>query len=195
LLDCPSKFHSIYSFPSAQKKIEKMRIAKIVLPIIGLAALILTSCFDAKKPKATTITDRIYDSAHLLSPPQKDSIYQLILSLEKNVGSQIAVITLDTLIGQSIDVYSIGQAEKWRFGRAAYNDGILLTIVVKNREMRIEVGTGLEKIIKDEIASRINRNVIAPKFRESKYGQGIYWGVDSIKSLIETNKNLVGKKQ
>jgi uncharacterized membrane protein YgcG len=150
------------------------------------------SCTESKKSSEISMDDRIFDSARLLTPIQKDSIFQLIKSLEKNIGSQIGIITLDTLFGQSINEYSIGQAEKLRFGRAKFNDGVLITVVTKNRQMRIEVGSGLEKIIKDEIASGINRNVIAPKFRESKFGRGIYLGVDSIKSLIEKHKELVG---
>jgi uncharacterized protein len=60
--------------------------------------------------------------------------------------------------------------------------------------MRIEVGYGLEKILKDEIAERICREIMTPKFRQGKYGQGIYLGVVDIKELIEQNKDLVGQK-
>jgi uncharacterized membrane protein YgcG len=105
----------------------------------------------------------------------------------------MVVITIDALNGQTINEYSIQQAERLKIGRKNYNDGILFTAALGDREMRIEVGYGLELIIKDEIAARINRNIIAPKFRERKFGLGIYKGLDSIKYLIETNKSLVGK--
>ena len=106
----------------------------------------------------------------------------------------MAVITIDTLNGQEIEDFSIKQAERLGIGRPEFDDGILLTIAVKNREIRIEVGVGLELIIKDEIASRINRNVIAPKFRAGKFGLGIYKGLDSIKYLIQRDKYLVGRR-
>jgi uncharacterized protein len=141
-----------------------------------------------------TLENSIYDSAKLLSKPQADSVLRLIQELNANIGSQLAVITIDTLNGQEINDYSINQAERLQIGRAAYDDGILLTIAVKNREMRIEVGLGLELIIKDEIASRINRQVIAPEFRKGKCGLGIYKGLDSIKYLIERDRDLVGKR-
>lgn len=59
--------------------------------------------------------------------------------------------------------------------------------------MRIEVGIGLENIIRDELASDINQNVMAPEFRKGNYGLGIYRGVDNIKRLIELNKERVGE--
>jgi uncharacterized protein len=161
-----------------------------------LTLVLLTCCSKSNKQQVfiPTLENSIYDSAKLLSKPQADSVLRLIQELNANIGSQLAVITIDTLNGQEINDYSINQAERLQIGRAAYDDGILLTIAVKNREMRIEVGLGLELIIKDEIASRINRQVIAPEFRKGKFGLGIYKGLDSIKYLIERDRDLVGKR-
>jgi uncharacterized membrane protein YgcG len=106
----------------------------------------------------------------------------------------MAVIIIDTLNGQEITDYSINQAIELGVGRVGYSDGIVLTIALKNREMRLEVGRGLELIIKDEIATRIILEVIAPQFRQGKYGLGIYNGLDSVKFLIEKNKALVGER-
>ena len=121
------------------------------------------------------------------------SIFYLITDLEREIGSQIAVITIDTLNGVGINEYSIGEIEKLRLGRDMQKDGLLITVALMDKSMRIEVGYGLELIIKDEIAARITRNLMAPKFSEGKFGQGIYDAVDTIKLLIERNKGLVGK--
>jgi uncharacterized protein len=83
-------------------------------------------------------------------------------------------------------------AEELRLGRSTHNDGLLIAIVTMERKIRIEVGTGLENIIKDEVAARIIRDDMAPLFRQEKYGQGIYLAVDKITKLIEENKELVG---
>lgn len=154
----------------------------------------LVSCSNLEKFRPT-IENTIYDSAKLLSKVQTDSIFELINNLNKKVGSQMAVITIDTLNGQRINDYSLRQAERLKIGRPSFDDGILLTVAVKNREMRIEVGYGLELIIKDEIAALINRQIIAPRFRKGKYGLGIYKGLGSIRFLIENNRGLIGKRQ
>jgi len=134
------------------------------------------------------------DEADLLTGQQEDSIFAIIQDLEKNVGSQIAVLTIVSLNGEKIEKYSLRRAEQSRFGRQKYDDGILITVSHNDRQMRIEVGYGLEKIIKDEIAARINQEEMAPRFRQGDYYNGIKAAVEKIKKLIEENKQLVGER-
>ncbi len=153
----------------------------------------LISCGSHREKRRLVVSDRIYDSANLLSSVQRDSIFQLIHQLDSAIGSQVGLNIISSLRGRKISEYSLDVAEKLRLGRSQYNDGILLTVALADHQMRIEVGYGLENIIKDEIASRINRNLIAPQFRKGNYCQGIYLGVDSIKYLIERDRELVGE--
>lgn len=138
--------------------------------------------------------DRVADRANMITESAEDSIYNLIQDLEKRTGPQVAVLTIDTLNGEEINSFSIRTAEQMQLGRDKYLDGVLMTFSLRDKSMRIEVGYGLEKILKDEITMRISRDIIAPKFREGKYGQGIYLGVKEIKDLIEQNTELVGQK-
>jgi uncharacterized protein len=147
---------------------------------------------DTKTP--LTHEARVVDSANMITEAQEDSIYNLIKDLQNNTGPQIAVLTIDTLNGEDINAFSIRTAEQMRLGREKYLDGVLMTFSSKDRSMRIEVGYGLEKILKDEITMHITRDIMVPKFRDEKYGQGIYLGVKEIKNLIEKNKELVGQK-
>ena len=83
-----------------------------------------------------------------------------MILLEKNIGSQIAVLTIETLNGEEINSFSIRTAEEMQLGRDKYLDGVLMTFSLRDRSMRIEVGEGLEKILKDEIAKRICRYIL-----------------------------------
>lgn len=169
-----------------------MRLTYLLLLLITTGVL---SCGGDGRAvnKETTKENRIIDNADLLTTVQEDSVYYLIDRLEKKIGSQIVILTIDSLNGQDLNEYSNHEFESRQLGRDKELDGLLITIAVKDKSLRIEVGYGLERIIKDEIAGRIIRNVIAPRFREGKFGQGIYNAVDTIKTLIEKNKDLVGK--
>jgi uncharacterized membrane protein YgcG len=79
-------------------------------------------------------------------------------------------------------------------GRKDYDDGILITVSLADRKTRIEVGPGLEKIIKDEIAARIIREDMGPRFGKDDFFNGIKGAVEKIKTLIEENKELVGQR-
>lgn len=152
----------------------------------------ICACNTPKEKTRLVVSDRIFDSSNFLSAVQHDSIFQLVKQLDSTIGSQIGVNIISSLRGRKIEEYSMDVAEKLRLGRAKYNDGILLTVALEDRQMRIEVGTGLEKIVKDEIASRINRNIMAPQFRKGNFCKGIYLGVDSLKYLIERDRYLIG---
>lgn len=157
----------------------------LIIPVLFL----LIACSDTRLTREA----RIFDHAHLLTDAQQDSVFTLIKDLNEKTGSQIAVITIDTLPGKSINEYSLEVAENLGLGRKEQNDGILIAVAVRERQMRIEVGYGLEQIIKDEIAAKIIREIMAPRFREEKYGLGIYKAVDSIRFLIERDQALIGK--
>ena len=168
--------------------------------LISISLLVLSLAFVSCDKRGESklidvkIDKRIFDTANLLSDEQEDSIFQLINDLENEIGPQIAIVTIDSLDGQNLNTFSFRTSSKLKLGRADFDDGILITVVVKSREMRIEVGVGLEKIIKDEIASRINRNEMAPSFRENDYAGGLIKGIQKIKKLIEENRELVGQR-
>lgn len=166
-----------------------------------LCALVLTLTFHTQiscqkkevKSRVSAIENRVIDEADLLTQKQEETIYSLIAELEKNIGSQLAIVTIGSLKGIDIDQYSIKTSETLMLGREQEKDGVLIVVVYNDRQTRIEVGYGLEKILKDDIAGRIIREILVPKFREQKVYEGLYTAVDSIKSLIEQNKELVGQ--
>jgi uncharacterized protein len=51
--------------------------------------------------------------------------------------------------------------------------------------VRIEVGQGLEGVLTDAMSSRINRNEIAPRFRQGDYDGGVKAGVFAIIQTIK----------
>lgn len=151
------------------------------------------SCQEKKTKSSDSSIERIFDNIGLLTLSQKDSVYGLIQNLETEVGSQIAIVIVDTLWGRNINSVSLELSEKLGLGREKYKDGLLIFIAFKNHQMRIEVGYGLEGIVKDEIANRIIKEKMTPRFREQKYYKGISVAVLEINQLIRDNRQLIGK--
>ena len=162
-----------------------MRNIRLLASLV--VVLVAISCAD--KPPRYYVNDQV----NLLTSSQRDSLTTEIVELEENIGSQMVIMIIDSLRGVKIEEYSLRLANEWGIGRSAYNDGILITIAVADRQTRIEVGTGLELIIKDEIAARILREDMAPQFREGKYFEGLYVTVNKLKALITENQELIGK--
>ncbi len=160
-------------------------INRNLMVIVLFAMLGLYACGGEQATEATR-EGRIFDKADVLTEQQEDSIFQLIKDTNDKVGAQIGVMTVDT-ITESINLVSLKEAVALHLGRTGRSDGILILLVIKNKGVRIEVGRGLEKIIKDETAARIIRETMVPDLRNLKYGTAIYKGVDSLRHILQGN--------
>jgi uncharacterized protein len=131
------------------------------------------------------LTGRIVDLAHLLPSDVATSLSQELAAHEQRTGNQVAVLTLPTLQGDSLEEFSHRVATTWKLGQKGTDNGVLLLVVPEDRHVRIEVGYGLEGTLTDAMASRIIRNEIIPHFRRGEYAQGVSSGVRAILGTIE----------
>ncbi|WP_159581509.1 YgcG family protein [Marinoscillum sp. 108] len=151
-------------------------------------------------PQRTTYSNvpelyaRVNDYADILSDDEEANLNQLLKSLEDSIGSQLVILSIVSLDERTIEEYSIDVADNWRIGRANYNDGIIITLAMKDRMIRIEVGYGLELIIRDEIAKKIIDSTMIPEFRTGNFNAGLTKASEKIINLIYSNPELVGKK-
>ena len=61
---------------------------------------------------------------------------------------------------------------------------MLLLVSMSDRQLRIEVGYGLEAVITDLQAREIIDNIIVPRFKLNDYNTGIYNGIAAIANII-----------
>lgn len=123
---------------------------------------------------------RINDYARLLSASEIEKLESQLYEFEAQTSNQIAVLIIPTLAGESIEGYAIKVAEKWRLGTAEKDNGVLLLIALEERQLRIEVGYGLEGALTDMLASQIIRYEIAPHFKQGDYFAGLQAGLTAI---------------
>ncbi|MFK7901103.1 MAG: YgcG family protein [Cyclobacteriaceae bacterium] len=152
-----------------------------------------TTDYSFANVKTELIKGRVNDYGNILTEPEESTLNELLKSLEDSIGSQLVILTIDSLYGETIESYSLKVADK-KIGRASHNDGILILVSVKDRKVRIEVGYGLELIIKDEIAWRIINQQITPEFKKGNFFEGLNKGSEEIIQLIYSNPELVGKE-
>lgn len=128
---------------------------------------------------------RITDLTATLSAEQLAALENKLAAFEAEKGSQIAVLIVPTLAGEDIAAFGIRVAERWRIGRGKVDDGLILIVAKDDRQMRIEVGYGLEGAIPDAIAKRVIAEVIAPRFRDGDFYGGLDAGLTQLMKLIE----------
>jgi uncharacterized protein len=126
---------------------------------------------------------RVNDLAGMLPPEKTQQLEEQLRQFEEQTNHQIAVLTIPSLEGDTLEDFSIRVAENWNIGRKGFDNGAILLIVRDDRKLRIEVGYGLEGVLPDAIASRIIREIIVPHFRENDYVGGIESGISAIQQV------------
>jgi uncharacterized protein len=131
------------------------------------------------------LTSPVTDLTGTLSPSQIASLDQSLRAFEARKGSQVAVLIIATTEPETIEQYSIRVADAWKLGRKGVDDGAIFLIAKNDRNMRIEVGRGLEGALPDVIAKRIIRDDVTPHFRTGEFYLGILAGTDRIMRTID----------
>lgn len=130
------------------------------------------------------LESRVTDLTATLSAGQRGSIERQLAAFEQEKGVQISVLLLPTTQPETIEQYSLRVAEQWKPGRSGIDDGVLLLVAKQDRNMRIEVGYGLEGVLNDATAKRIIAETIVPKFREGQFYEGIDAGIGRIIAVV-----------
>ena len=159
-----------------------------------LCPLLLIAAFPLSALDVPPLTGRVVDNAGLLSSSEKEELSSCLESLEDTTGAQIAVLTVATLAGDSLESFGIRVADEWKLGRKGGDDGAILIVALAERKIRIEVGYGLEDKLTDMKCGLIIRNVIAPHFQNGDYGGGIAAGVKNMVGIVAGDEELVSKR-
>ncbi len=122
----------------------------------------------------------VTDTIGLLSPQSRGQIESALRQFEAETSNQVVVAIFSTLDGFSLEDVSIRMAQKWKAGQKGRDNGVLFLVFRDDRQMRIEVGYGLEGVLTDLLCSQIIRNDVVPHFRSGDYERGIFEGVRAI---------------
>lgn len=128
---------------------------------------------------------RINDTAGMLSHNTCDYLNRMLAELERTDSTQVMILTIASLKGDSLEEFSLRVAQKWGIGQKEADNGLLLLIAQNERKIRIEVGYGLEASLTDLRAGRIIGNVIVPEFKKGNFDQGVINGVTAIISTVK----------
>lgn len=161
-------------------------LARGWMPRVALAALLLAALpLAAADVPVPQLTARVTDLTGTLSAGQRAALERKLADLESRKGSQIAVLLVESTRPETVEQYAVRVVERWKLGRKGVDDGVLLLVAKNDRQIRIEVGYGLEGAIPDAIARRIIDEDIVPPFKQGDFYRGINAGADRLVKLIE----------
>ena len=142
---------------------------------------LITFCLAGKALCFPVLTGRVVDEARILSPQTQRQLTTLLQSETKH---QVVVVTLADLEGKSIEDYGYQLGRHWGIGEKGNDNGVLLIIAPNERQVRIEVGYGLESVLTDAVSSVILNNM-TPDLTKNNYNQAALIGVQQILNVIK----------
>jgi uncharacterized protein len=153
----------------------------MVLCVVGM---LMCCAATAQALDVPPLRGRVNDLAGILSPEVAKRLDAALAAFEASDSTQVAVLTVPSLAGDTIEGFSIKTAQKWGIGQKGKDNGVLLVVSKGDREVRIEVGRGLEGVLTDALSGRIIDHVIVPEFKKGDFNTGVEQGVDKIIAAV-----------
>ena len=154
--------------------------------LVGLAVCLASGLLLARAdfPKPVGFVN---DFAQILDAPTREALDQQLTSVEKETKAEIVLVTVPSLDGMTVEEYANKLFKEWGIGKKKEDNGVLVLVAPAEREMRIEVGYGLEGVLPDGLAGEIIRNEFTPRFKNGDYPGGISNGIKRVADVVRAN--------
>ncbi len=158
-----------------------------------LAVLVLALALPARAQQVPELTQPVNDFAGVIDQASAASMDRAIRALQQATGDVVVVATVET-VGPYGDIreYAVKLFENHGrgIGEKDKHNGVLVLLAVKDRQVRIEVGYGLEEFVTDGFAAETSREFMAPEFKRGNYGAGLQAGVMRLVGRIADRRNV-----
>jgi uncharacterized protein len=140
--------------------------------------------------QAPYLSGPVVDEAGFLDDAGRTRLAALLQELRSRTGAQMAIYIPNSLQGNDVESFSMSIAEQWKLGRKGEDRGLLLVLAPRERQVRLEVGYGLEGTLTDAWSRRMLDEVLVPYLREGRGEEGLGAVVGRI--ARELNADLPG---
>ena len=151
---------------------------------IGAIALILCCSSAAKTP---SLAGRINDFANVLTADERASLEREIIQFENSSGAILVMVTVTSY--QPFPSISAFSAKLFKnhgrgIGDATRNNGLLVVLAVRDLQVRITTGLGMEEVVADRVATDVVQQM-TPDFRRGAYGPGLRAGLEALRRAFQ----------
>ncbi len=160
----------------------KKRILQFLL-VIFIIALCPVISFAAVRP---TSDFYVNDYADVLTEETESYILNVAEQLAAETTAQVCVLTVDTIEDADISEYSIEIFRDWGIGDAEKENGVLILLSVKDRELWITTGYGIEGALPDGKLGRFRDTYAKPSYQKNDFDKGTLLLFNAIVNEIRT---------
>lgn len=157
---------------------------KLIISIgLAIVLILLNSAPFSAQGRYPEPVGYVNDFANVIPENTEQQIERMISNYEIKTTHEIAVVTVKSLDGLTVEDYTMGLAEQWKVGKKGKDNGVIILLALNEREIRIEVGYGLEPILTDSRAALIIDKMV-PLFKDGNYAAGLELSVKEVMGAI-----------
>lgn len=139
------------------------------------------------------LNEPVVDQANMLSAQEKQHLSQRLRGIYQQGLAQAAIVIIPTTNGTPMFNYALQVANRWQLGAKDTDDGLLILVAINDRNVYVLSGYGLEGVLPDAINSRIIREEITPRFKQSDYAGGLNAALDRIEERLTTDPDILAQ--
>lgn len=133
----------------------------------------------------------VTDTARVLPAAGVTRLDGELASFSARAGDQIAVAVVPSLQGESVEEYAYALFNRWGVGQRGRDNGVLLLVSSRDRELRVEVGRGLTKQLSDSRAQAAVAVMTGPLHR-GDFVDGLIAGERSVRADLGDTELAAG---
>ena len=161
--------------------------------LAALLALLLTATSALAQPPIPQLTGPVNDFANIIDPASEAELERRIRALMAASGDVVVVATVPMIEGfMDIREFAVKMFENGGrgIGEKGKDNGLLIVVAVKERQVGVEVGYDLEGDVTDGFAGTVIRERIRPPFQQGRYGEGLVAGTTTIVNRIAQRRGV-----
>ena len=167
-----------------------MRSCSYPFPLfILLLAVIPVATAHAEQWQKLNPQGYVNDFAGVLNATTVEKLTQVSTEVDQKAKAQIAVVTIKTLEGDTVEDFANHLFQKWGVGYKGTDRGVMVLLATDDHKYWTEVGYGLEPILPDGKVGGFGRSMV-PLLRQGNYNGAVLQMVGQIAEVIAQDSHV-----
>ena len=131
----------------------------------------------------------VNDFAGVLNATTVEKLTEVSTEVDQKAKAQIAVVTIKTLEGDTVEDFANHLFQKWGVGYKGTDRGVMVLLATDDHKYWTEVGYGLEPILPDGKVGGFGRSMV-PLLRQGDYNGAVVQMVSQIAEVIAQDSHV-----
>jgi uncharacterized protein len=164
-------------------------LSSFAVLVLLLLTVIPAAPVHAEQWQKLNVQGYVNDFAGVLDPATAEGLTRLCTEVDQKAGAQLAVVTIKSLEGDTVEDFANHLFQKWGVGYKGTDRGVMVLLAVGDHKYWTEVGYGLEPILPDGKVGGFGRDMV-PLLRQGNYNRAVAQMVSQIAEVIAQDRHV-----